>query len=100
MPAQPAQQPKRPKGFFESVMLDWRTTGLRCELTDQETVTLAAKFLGLAIAAMDIPIDSQVDVMAASVGIVHSAWDGRTQVKRGTAWPIQTNIRGPGGIRH
>lgn len=100
MAGQSGQQPIRPKGFFEGAMLDWREDSLRRGLTPEEIVTCAAKFLGLAIAAMDISVDSQVDVMAATVGIVHSAWDGRTQVKRGTAWPVQTNIRGPGGIRH
>lgn len=99
MEIDPLQEPRRPKGFFESVLMRWRETAMRAELTDKELVVLAAKFLGLSIAGMQgIPPDSQVDVMSAAVGIVHSAWDGRTRIKQGAAWPLQHALP-PGGVR-
>lgn len=99
MGEQPRQQPRRPKGFFEGVMLDWRQSVIRGGLTDQEHVTLAAQYLGLAIANMGISVESQIDVMAAAARITNTACLARTAVKQGKAWPIQTATYGPGGVR-
>lgn len=90
MSGQPAQRPIRSKGFFERAMLDWRTDSLRRELTPEETVTCAAQFLGLAIAALDITVESQILVMESAAKITNTACLSRTAVKQGLAWPIQS----------
>lgn len=99
MTGEPKQQPRRPRGFFEGVMLDMRVAALRAELSPQEQVTVAASYLGLAIAAMDISVESQIEVMAAVAKITHTACMSRTAVKQGAAWPMQTKVLGPGGVR-
>lgn len=99
MTGEPKQQPKRPRGFFDGVMLVWRETALRAQLTDEELVTVAAQYLGLCVAGMDLSVESQIKVMAAAAKITHNACISRVAVKQGAAWPMQTNIRGPGGVR-
>jgi hypothetical protein len=80
-------------------MLDWRISAIRAELTDQECVTVAAQYLGLAIAHMDISVESQLQVMEAAAKITNTACLARTAVKQGAAWPLQDDMRGPGGVR-
>lgn len=96
MAGEPKQQPKRPKGFFEGVMLDWRQAAMRAQLTDQEHVTVAAQYLGLCVAHMDLSVESQIEIMQTAGKITHTACMSRTAVKQGAAWPLQTNIRGSG----
>ena len=83
------QQPKRPKGFYASVMLDWREASLRRELTDQEQVTVAAQYLGLAIAKLGVSVESQLAVMDTAAKITNTACLARTAVKQGVAWPVE-----------
>lgn len=96
MAEKPIQKPRRPKGFFEGALLDWRIAAIRNELTDQELVTCAAQFLGLAIASMDLAVEHQIEMLTAAAKVAHDTSLARTAVKQGSAWPVQTNIRGPG----
>lgn len=99
MAGEPTQQPKRPKGFFEGVMLDWRQAALRGQLTDHEHVTVAAQYLGLCVAHMDLSVESQIEVLTAAAKISHTSCLSRMAVKQGAAWPLQPNLRAAGNVR-
>lgn len=85
----PPMNPKRPKGFYESVLRDWRVAGIVKGLTDEETVLLGAQFTGLAIAAMEVSADAHAAHLDLATRAMHSAYIGRMAVRQGFGRPVE-----------
>lgn len=81
----PRQSPKRPAGFYESAIQEWRSEGILRGLTDQETVLLSAQFCGLAVAKSALSADGHVAMLDLAVRAMHTAYAGRMAVRAGVA---------------
>lgn len=85
------QSPRRPVGFYESVLREWRVHGILKGLTDSEAVLLGAQFTGLAIAntAGDSTLhDAQIEV---AIRAMRTAYVGRIAVREGFGRPVPTS---------
>lgn len=79
----PKQSPKRPPGFYEAALREWRVDGLQRGLTDEETILLSAQFCGLAVAKSDLSPDGQTAMLDLASRAMQTAYAGRMAVKAG-----------------
>jgi len=84
----PRQSPKRPKGYYEAMLREWRVAGILHGLTDLETILLGAQFTGLAVAAANgTPAEHEAQLGVATRAM-HTAYSGRMAVKHGFGRPM------------
>lgn len=88
MPIEPMQSPRRPKGYYESVLREWRTLGIIQGLTDMETILLGAQFTGLAVAAAIATPPEHEAQLGVATRAMHTAYSGRMAVKHGFGRPV------------
>ena len=75
--------PKRPRGFYEAALRQWRVAGILHGLTDMETVLLSAQFCGLAVAAADKPPDESEAHIEVAIRALRTAYAGRMATRHG-----------------
>lgn len=83
----PMLPPKRPTGFYERVLLEWRMIGEKYHLTDTEMITLGGQHLGLAVAAANFTPDGQQALLDHAVNVVRTSYVGRIAIKNGFGHP-------------
>lgn len=83
--------PQRPDGFYESVLLHWRSFGVQAGLTEIETVMCAAQFTGLAIAAAPGNAKVHDAHLDTATRAMHTAYLGRVAVRNGFGRPVKPN---------
>jgi hypothetical protein len=86
-PPEPMQSPKRPKGYYESVLTEWRVSGILRGLTELETILLGAQFTGLAVAAAEVTPPEHEAQLGVATRAMHTAYSGRMAVKHGFGRP-------------
>ena len=75
--------PKRPRGFYEAALRQWRVAGILHGLTDMETVLLSAQFCGLAVAAVEGSAETSEACLETAARAMRTAHAGRVMVKQG-----------------
>lgn len=88
MSGQTRQSPKREAGYYESVLREWRVTGIVKGLTDLEAILLGAQFTGLAVAATEATPAEHEAQLGVATRAMNTAYTGRMAVRHGFGIPM------------
>lgn len=83
----PQLPPKRPAGFYEKVLLQWRMIGQTHGLSDTETVQLGAHLTGLAVAAAGLSPEGSERLLTHANDVAHTSYFGRIAIVNGFGHP-------------
>lgn len=88
------QTPRRPRGYYEDAIREWRCTAIIAGMTDSEVALCAAQFAGLAIANTNLGIEGQTQMLDVATRAMRTAHMGRVAIRQGFGRPVPTDAVG------